>query len=165
MRFTLHPALLTVAALALPGALASAQHTVVFALETGFPTLDGAGGLLVAGQIVEDELAMVTPGPGLYSASVFQSVGAQWCFLGDADGDGRLVDASTAAPGADIDEVFVKRFPSPPAGVLGPRDVFVSKEDPTDMAPGFEDGDVVRYATQGALEVFVTETMLLTAIG
>lgn len=160
MRFTM-----IASALALLAASAPAQHTVVFALETGFPTLDNAGGLLVAGQIVEDELAMVTPGAGLYSASVFQSVGAQWCFLGDADGDGRLVDASLAAPGADIDEVFIKRFPSAPTGVLGPRDVFVSKEDATDMAPGFEDGDVVRYATQGPVEVFLTEAMLLAAIG
>lgn len=142
-----------------------AQHTILFAVDGNETTLANANGSVEAGLIREDEVGMVTPRAGRYSASVFLSMGAQWSFLGDADADGRLCDASTTGPGDDTDAVMVKRHIGAPIGTITPRDVFFSKEGDAGFAAGFEDGDVFRYDAQGTIEVFVREADLLGAIG
>jgi hypothetical protein len=151
------------AAFVLGGAI-QAQHSLVFSMDSDELTLDDAGGLVEAGTIHPDETALVTPGPGAYSASVFQSMGAQWAFIGDADQDGDLVDIGTAGPGNGTDALFVKHFPALQPGD-GPRDVYLSKENDSGFAGGFEDGDVFRFSAQGVLEVFVSEGQLLDALG
>ncbi len=160
MRFVLFGAGL----LAWTGGL-SAQDSLVFCMDGNEVTLDNGSGLVEAGLIREDETAIVTPTAGTYSASVFHSMVGQWGFIGDHDQDGLLLDASGSAPGEDTDAVFVKRFPSAPAGSLGPRDVYLSKEAVTGFLAGFEDGDVFGFQTQGSIDVFVTETQLLGALG
>ncbi|MEM7307777.1 MAG: hypothetical protein AAF682_13950 [Planctomycetota bacterium] len=153
------------ASLVLVAAPLSSQSSLVFCMDGDELTLDNADGLVEAGLIREDECAIVTPSVEAYSASAFLPMTAQWGFLGDADLDGELTDASTTGPGGDTDAVFVRRFPAPPSGPVGPRDVFVSKEGDAGFADDFEDGDVFRYASQGALEVFVREAQLLDALG
>jgi len=153
------------AATTLAGTIA-AQDSLVFCMDGDEVTLDNASGLVEAGLIRQDETAIVTPGPGAYSAAPFHTMNLQWGYLGDADGDGRVCDSSSGGPGDDTDAVFVKRFPASPAGSVTPREVFLSKEGNAGFDTStFEDGDVFRYASQGALEVFVTEAMLLDAIG
>lgn len=151
------------AALAL-GAGLHAQHSLVFCMDESEVTLDNGDGLVEAGLIRPDETALVTPKAGVYSASVFQSMGAQWAFIGDADADGELLDSAGAGPGGGTDALFVKNFP-PPAPGAGPRDVYVSKLDAEGFGSGVENGDVFRYASQGVLDVFVSEGQLLTALG
>lgn len=146
-------------------AVSAGAQTILFAVDTDQTTLRNGNGLAEAGALHPDEIATVTPLPGLaYSAATFLGIGAQWAYLGDADQDGRLVDASTTAPGGDVDAVFVKHFGAAPSPV-GPREVFLSKEDADGFAAGFQDGDVFRYANQGQLEVFVHEADLVAAMG
>jgi hypothetical protein len=152
------PALLSLTALP-----AAAQQALLFAPENDELLLDNAGGLVEAGTLRPDEVGVFVPGSG--AARPFLPTGSQWAYLGDADSDGRLVDTSTSAPGEDVDAVFVKRFLGAPTGPLGPREVFVSKEDVSGFAPGLEDGDVFRYSDQGLVEFFVTEAQLLSALG
>ena len=153
-------------ALVLAGA-GTAQHSILFAMDVDEFVLDGGGGLIGLGVLVEDEVGIVTPtGAGAYSAATFLSRGAQWAFLGDADMDGRLVDASLDGPGLGTSAVFVKRFTGAPVGPLvGPREVYVSKEGVDGFDGAAEDGDVFRYSAQGVREVFISEDQLLTAIG
>ena len=142
---------ITLAALAL-GAGLHAQHSLVFCMDESEVTIDNGDGLVEAGLIRADETALVTPKAGAYSASVFQSMGAQWAFIGDADADGELLDSAGAGPGGGTDALFVKNFP-PPALGAGPRDVYVSKLDVEGFGSGVENGDVFRYASQGVLVI------------
>lgn len=159
----MHTRVVLISAALLGGGL-HAQHSLVFCMDENEMTLDNGGGLAEAGLLREGETALVTPVAGYYSASVFQSLGAQWAFIGDADLDGELQDASTACPGAGTDVLFVKHFPAPQPGG-GPRDVYLSKVDSTGLDPTLENGDVFRFAAQGAPEIFVTEAQLLDALG
>ena len=53
---------------------AAAQHSIIFCLDANELTLDNGGGLPEAGQIRDEEFALVTPLPGApYSASIFLS--------------------------------------------------------------------------------------------
>ncbi len=153
--------------LALAGA-GFAQHSVVFALDSDENTFSNGNGLFESGLLKEDEVAIVTPTVGLYSASAWLTMSCQWAYLGDADNDGRYADDSVEAPGDDTDSVFVKRFPSAPVGPLTQRDLYISKESSDGFAAGtIENGDVFRYigGPNGTLEVFVREDDLLVAIG
>ena len=167
MSFRSHNSARLVCALAL-GALfplaASGQHTVLFNTDGDELTLDNGNGLVSVGLAGEDEVYALTPAVGsLPSAFPFLSRACQWTLLGDADNDGRYADDSTLAPGGDIDAVFRRATDTGPFGV---RDIFVSKEGNTGFAPGLEDGDVFRYAgPSGALEVFLTEAHLQSALG
>jgi hypothetical protein len=148
------------------GGTTAAQDSLVFCMDGDEVTLDNGSGLVEAGLIRQDETAIVTPGSGAYSASIFLSMNAQWAFISDADGDGEVVDSSSGGPGDDTDAVFVKRFPAPPTAPLGPRDVYLSKEGDAGFDTAtFSDGDVFRYAVQGVVEVFVSEAQLLEALG
>ena len=146
---------------------AFAQHTgsLIFATELDEVLLDGASGLATAGLINPDELAVVTPTAGVYSARPFLPIGTQWAYLGDADQDGRLVDSSTGGPGNDVDAVFVKRAVGAPVGPVGPRDVFFSKEETEGFDTTFEDSDVVRFRPGGVLERFISEAQLVSLVG
>jgi hypothetical protein len=157
----LHATLVTTVLL---GGASHAQDSLVFGLDSDEFFLDGASGLLEAGLLRQDEVAIFTPGVDT-SASVFAAMAAQWVYIGDLDSDGRYVDASADGPGLDTDAVFVKRFPSAPAGVSGPRVVYYSKESTDGFGTAIEDGDVFRYSSQGALDHFVREDDLLVALG
>jgi len=143
---------------------ALAQHTVLINMDGDELTLDNGNGRVSVGTCGEDEVYAITPAVGSKpSAYPFLSRACQWVLLGDADNDGRYADSSTSAPGGDIDAIFRK---AADAGPFGMRDVFISKESNTDFGPGVEDGDVFRYAGPlGALEVFITEAHLQTALG
>jgi hypothetical protein len=157
--------LLSLALLVCMAATAFGQYTILFSPSHDDPTWDGANGLQALGMCAEDEVYSVTPAGavGLYSAHTYMGRVVQWAYVGDADLDGRFVDSSTAAPGGDIDAVFVRQGDT---GPFTPRDIFISKEGTDGMAVGFEDGDVFRYAgPNGALEFFVTEALLLPAVG
>ena len=141
-----------------------AQHTLLINMDGDELTLDNGNGLVSVGTCGEDEVYAVTPAPGPKpSAAPFLSRACQWALLGDADADGRYADDSTLAPGGDIDAIFVRAGDVGPFGV---RDIFISKESNTGFAAGLDDGDVFRYAGPlGALEFFVTEAQLRTALG
>ncbi len=155
--------LAVLAAIATPSAALAQNHTLLFCLDSDEVTLDNGNGHVEVGRIGEEEVASVTPGTGFYSARPFLPRSAQWAYLGDADADGRYADASEGSPGGDIDCLFVRNA-VPIAAPFNPRDVFISKEGDADMASGFEDGDVFRYAN-GGIEVFMTEAQLRTALG
>jgi hypothetical protein len=164
MNATMRLRLATLVTAVLVGGAIRAQDSLIFSLDSDEFFLDGASGLLEAGMLRQDEAAIFTPGVDT-SASVFASMASQWVYIGDLDSDGRYVDASTDGPGLDTDELFVKRFPAGPAGVVGPRDVFFSKESTDGFGTAIEDGDVFRYSAQGTLEHFVREDELAIALG
>lgn len=163
MKFSIRTLLALIVACMAPG-LATAQSTLLINMDGDEKTWSNGGGLVSVGTCGEDEVYAVTPAPGGgYSAEPFLTRAGQWALLGDADADGRYADSSTAAPGADIDAIFVKAGASGPFGI---RDVYVSKESTDGFAAGFEDGDVFRYAgPSGAIEVFMTEDQLGNALG
>ncbi len=155
---------MTILAAALLAPAAAAQHSILFTMDADEFMLDVANGAISAGTLSPDEVGIVTPLVGAYSASAFLSIEGQWAFIGDLDMDGRLVDASSDGPGADTDAIFVKRATGAPTGPVGQRDVFVSKEDVAGFASNV-DSDVFRYAAQGVIEVFLSETQLQDAFG
>ncbi|MFN0205107.1 MAG: hypothetical protein ACKVS6_02190 [Planctomycetota bacterium] len=143
---------------------AAQTHSIIFSLDSDEVTLINGNGLVEAGLLRQDEVGIVTPVPGLYSAYSFLTMSTQWAYLGDADSDGRYADDSVEAPGDRVDAIMVRlATPSPLSG----RAIFISKETAEGFAAAsFEDGDVFRFVgPTGALEFFVTETQLLTAIG
>ncbi len=112
-----------------------------------------------------DDIYEVFPVPGTaYTARPFLPVSLQWHLVGDLDGDGQYVEGSTDGPmgsSATIDAIFVK------AGTVGPvtpRDVFFSVSA-LNAAFGVLPCDVVRYASQGVREVFLTEAQVEAATG
>ncbi|MEQ8767786.1 MAG: hypothetical protein RL885_28040 [Planctomycetota bacterium] len=150
------------AAIALAGS-ATAQNTILFSFDEDELTLDNGNGLFEIGELHQDEIGVVTPGVGFYSAEPFLPLGAQWAYLGDADSDGRYADDSVDGPGDEVDALFVK---ANHVGPVTPRDVFMSRETEDGYGPGFLDSDVFRFAgPNGALEVFLTEAEIVNAIG
>ncbi len=142
---------------------AAAQHSVLFSFDGDELTLDNGNGLVEIGLLHQDEIGVVTPGPGFFSAQPFLSLGAQWAYLGDADNDGRYADDSVDGPGDEVDALFVK---ASAVGPITPRDVFMSRETEDGFGPGFLDSDVFRFVgPNGALEIFVSEAQLVSAIG
>lgn len=149
-------------ALAASTAFAAAQHTILMTSGTSdertlaidAPEID---------LIRNDEIYAVTPLPGGgYSARPFLPVSLAWYYVGDQDGDALYVDAQTDGPGGALDALFVKAGTT---GPVSPRDVYWSIAAASANLPGVGPSDVVRYAAQGALEVFVSETQLETATG
>src|SRR5690606_1918719 len=113
--------------------------------------------------IRNDEIYEVLPLPGFpYTARPFLPTALQWRSLGDQDNDGLYVDASTDGPGGAIDEIFVKAGTT---GPITPRDVYFSIASTSTNLPGVTPSDVIRYSGQGVREVFLDETLLMTATG
>lgn len=152
-----------VAALA-PGARASAQQTLLFATDADELTADLAGGLLEAATVRPGEICAVTPSLEGHVPRSILPVGAQWAYLGDADQDGAVVEHPNLGPGGAVDALFVKRAIGAPTGLLGPRDVFFSKDGESGFEDSFRNGDVVRFSAQGELEFFLREEHLITAM-
>ena len=149
--------------LPMAAALCPAQHTILMTSGTSdertlgldAPELD---------LIRNDEIYSVTPlpGPG-YTARPFLPTSLQWYYVGDLDGDAQYVEASTNGPGGNLDAIFVKADQPAP---VSPRDVFFSLSSTSSISlQGVTTADVVRYAAQGSLEVFVTASQLETATG
>lgn len=153
-------------ALALPigATYARAQDTLLFVTDATLSALGPTGALFSAGSLNDDEVGMVTPGAGSYSASAFLSISSQWAFIGDIDTDGDFFESSSG-PGLGTNAILINRLQPAPAQ-YGPRDVYVSKESTTGFdSANFADGDVFRFTSQGVIEFFVRESELVSAIG
>lgn len=109
------------------------------------------------------EIQQFVPGTDL-SARPFLTDGTQWVYIGDANGNGRIVDDATNGPGQFTDAIFVRRA-GVGAGERSQREVWLSKSSTTGFSTSLEDGSVFRYNAQNQTEIFVTEDQLIAALG
>jgi len=83
---------------------AAAQSSLIFAMDDDHRTLENGDGLFAAGMLLEEEVGIVTPIPGVaYSARTFIGRATQWAWRGDDDMDGLLNSFECPAPGRITD--------------------------------------------------------------
>lgn len=156
-----HSPILLLTGLLAGGGLTAQTRTLLFST-TAVETSANAIGLEVA-SFRAGEVQQFVPGSD-FGARPFLSDGCQWVFIGDANGNARIVDDATNGPGQFTDAIFVRRFGTG-SGESSPRTVWLSKSSTTGFSSSLEDGSVFRYNSQNQTEVFVTEAALLQALG
>lgn len=145
---------------AFTGPVATAQQELSFTVKRIESTLSGSSGSTL-GTITPEDVAVVSPWTGVYSAETFANHLNFNTFTGDGDGDA-FYHSSPMADAIDALDIC-----SPGVFTHTLRDLFFSTKKPVPCAGGglIEPGDVSAVAMNAVSNVFIDDLQIRDALG